>query len=55
MELGGLGQFWGAEFKNRWHAGVGRGFQPHSHDLGPRFGKSERPAILKSKRQGKFW
>ena len=34
---GGLGQFWGAEFKNRWYTGDGRGLWPLFHVLFPRF------------------
>ena len=32
-----LGQFLGAEFKNRWDTGVVWGFQPLFHDLESRF------------------
>lgn len=28
MEPSEVGQFWGAELKNRWHTGRGRGLQP---------------------------
>ena len=34
-----LGQFWGAELKNRWYTGNGRGLQPRFHDLKSRFGQ----------------
>lgn len=34
-----LGQFWGAEFENRWYTGNGRGLQPRFHDLKSRFGQ----------------
>ena len=27
-----LGQFWGAEFENRWYTDNGRGLQPLFHD-----------------------
>ena len=53
MGVGGLVQFWGDEFKNRWYAGVGQGFQLHLHDLRSRSGESEGLAILQQM-QGKF-
>ena len=28
MKPSELGQFWGAEFENRWYTGRGRGLQP---------------------------
>ena len=47
--VSGLSQFWGADFKNRWHTGVGWGFQPHFHDLRSHSGEGKRHAILKQK------
>ena len=43
MGTSGLGQFWGAEFENRWYAGNGRGLQPRFGDLMSRFG--EKPLV----------
>ncbi len=44
-----LGQFWGAEFKNCWYTGVGRGLQPLFHVLLPRFHENSFNARKKYK------
>ena len=37
--ISGFGQFWGAEFENRWYTGNGRGLQPRIGDSMSRFGE----------------
>ena len=39
MGMNEFGQFWGAEFENRWYTGNGRGLQPRFRDLMSRFGE----------------
>ena len=51
MGKSGLGQFWGAEFENRWYTGIGRGLQPRFRDSMSRFGEIHWCAIeAKNKR-----
>ena len=40
-----LGQFWGAEFENRWYTDNGRGLQPLFHDLSLVLVKNDRCMI----------
>ena len=49
MGASGHGQFWGAEFRNRWYTGVGWEFQPHFHDLTSRSSEGDQCITLKQK------
>ena len=44
-----LGQFWGAEFENRWYTDNGRGHQPRFHDLESRSGKKSHMFTIETK------
>ena len=53
MGTSGLGQFWDAEFENRWYTGNGWGLQPRFRDLMSRFGE-KRLVHDSSNKQGKI-
>ena len=47
MGPSGLGQFWGAEFKDRWYTSIEWGFLPRFRDLKSLSGESDQCVILK--------